>query len=417
MNAPHPRRNGSSPAGGFTLMELMVAMGLFALLSTALVTFLARSTSLLAQGNSGVDTMDSLQLAAETVEKDVATLFTARDADVGMPDVRLFSDFVACKFDADDDRKTAGIQRLFFVRLIPHEATAPLTRNAGSEVVGPSERAYLDQKDDAIESAEKRLRATGGLMEVFYAAVPNSLDDPAVMTLYRGIRSPIGGPGSLLPTRRASDPAADPELRGPVHKKEIEAVAEPLLSTVLYFGVEFWSRKTQTWDHDIEPPRGPSRTWDSSRGILPYTKDTAEYFFLSKSTDPGGSLVDPVDDTFPRKIRLTVTVEEVGREASVGNLSASVGPDEKFLPLLSTAFIPASEGRERFVKIGTEWIQFEAPGESGVSGCKRGVRGTLAQAHAADARVHHGRTLHREFDVATFRDTYQDDLGSKLRIR
>ena len=59
-------RTRSLRNAGFTLMELMLAMALFSLLSVGLVTLLSRATGLLAQGNSGVDTLDKLQLFSET---------------------------------------------------------------------------------------------------------------------------------------------------------------------------------------------------------------------------------------------------------------------------------------------------------------------------------------------------------------
>jgi len=49
---------------------------------------------------------------------------------------------------------------------------------------------------------------------------------------------------------------------------------------------------------------------------------------------------------------------------------------------------------------------------------RRGARGTTAVAHKSGARIHHGRTFVQEYDVATFRDTYRDELGAKTgRVR
>lgn len=409
-------RSRTTRDAGFTLMELMLAMSLFSLLSVGLVTLLSRSTNLLSEGNSGVATLDSLQVFSEIIERDVTTLYTQRDADTGMPDVRLYCDFAESKYDAEDDKAVTPIQRLMFVRMIPNEATSPVTRQAGT-AVGQAAQAYLDQKDDNIEALEGRLLPTGGQMEVFYTSIPDSTDDPAVMSLYRGIRAPIGGKGSLLPTRRASDPSATVDVRGPLHLPEVAKVADRVLTGVLYFGVEFWGRKTLSWDSSVRPPAGPSTTWDSSRGILPGGKGSDSFHLAKSGFGPDSSLNDPVDDVFPRRIRVTLVVEEVGPNASTGVLAEDLSAETKSVPLLSSQFVPVVEGARRYVKIGTEWIEFLGRSDNTLTGCTRGARGTTAQAHPEGSVVHHGRTLVREFAVPTFRDSYQEDLSANVTFR
>lgn len=410
------KRMHHSRSAGFSLMELMLAMALFSLLSVSLVTLLSRATGLLAEGNSGVDTLDKLQLFSETFEKDAATIYTQRDSDEGIPDVRFYSDFADSRYDPEDDKAVVTVQRLMFVRMIPNEATSTLTRQAGS-AIGEGAKEYLDQKDDTLESSEGRLRATGGQMAVMYTAIPESTDDPAVLTLFRAIRSPLGGDKSLLPTLRATDPSATVERRGPLHLKEVQEVADPLLKGVLYFGVEFWGRKTRVWDTNMRPPAGSSPTWDSTRGILDGSRGTAGFHLAKFGVGAESSLSDPVDDVFPRRMRVTLVVEELGRNARTGLLADDISADARSLELLSTSFIPTVEGARRFVKIGTEWIEFMGNDDGSLTNLKRGARGTTAQAHVADSVVHHGRTLVREFVIPTYRDTYQEDLSSNVRIR
>jgi hypothetical protein len=284
----------------------------------------------------------------------------------------------------------------------------------------------VDQQDDAAEGAAGKLRPTGGLMEVFWTAVPESNDDLAVMTLYRGVRSPIGtppsvapgpggaapaglaaGPPSLLPVRAGTDAmAAGMAERGPLDLPEIRSVARPVLAGVLHFGVEFWGRKTETWDPGEPPPKGPLEGWDSTRGVLAKGKGT-EGFFLARSAD---SLDDPGDDTYPRRLRVTLVVEEVGRNALTGRLFGELAADSKIVELYDARFLPATDTARRFVKIGAEWIEFETVEGNRLQGCRRGARGTVAAAHSQGARVHHGRTIVKEYAVATFRDAYRDEL-------
>ncbi len=393
--------------GGFTLMELLLSMSMLSVIGLGVVALLNRAATMLSQGASAVETLDSLQLFAETFDRDIGTIYTMRDSDTGRPDVRLYADYAGSDVDADQ-KPDAQVQRFFFVRMIPNEATSSLTRQAG---VAVEAKSYLDQNDDAKEAAADDLRATGGLMEVVWMAVPQSGGDPAVLRLFRGFRSPIGGSGSLLPHKPASDPSALPQERGILHVPEVQAAARPILNGVLHFGVQFWARRTKTWDRTLKPSAGgPLFTWDSSRGILPKSSGTDGFWFAKPITVEGSSLDDPTDDTFPRRIRVTLVVEELGRNAKVSSLLDPLSAESKHLAVEDTGFIPTVEGSERFVKVGSEWIQFEAVDGHTLRGCRRGARGTKAQSHPARSRVHHGRTVILEYRIPTYRDTYQDEL-------
>ena len=401
----------STRRAGYSLTELLMAMGLFSLLGIGLVALLSRASDFLTTGQQGAATMDALQTFTESFSADVETLYTAADTNTGLPSVRMYSDHVECDVDGDE-KADARIQRLFFTRLIPREATSAMTRSAGT-VLGAT--AVLDQEGDATESEENKLAATGGLMEVLWAAVPDKSGDPAVMTLYRGYRSPIGGEKSLFPTGAALDPAALPETKGATTKAQISTVARPVLSGVLHFGVQFWARKTTSWDEDTAPRNGgPLHTWDSTRGIMQSIGRGSPYegFYLGLGEQ---SAADPTDDTYPRRVRVTLVVEQVGNSAAVGFLASDVTAEAKYIDLADTNFVPGADTMKRYVKIGAEWIQFTGMEDNTLTGCVRGARGTTAAAHELGSIVHHGRTVVREYSIATFRDTYQDDLPALTR--
>lgn len=398
-----------SARAGFSLIELLVAMSIFSVIGVGLVTLLARTSEFSRAGAAKTETLDALQTFTETFDRDVSGLHTVPSSETGRPDVRLYSDTAGCDVDGDG-RKDLPIRRLMFVRMIRDEATSPLTRLAGAEVGG---EAWVDDQDDADEGAKGELRPTGGLMEVFWTAVPVSADDLAVGTLYRATRSPIGsvpgGTPSLLPVRAAADVnAAGAAERSLVDLPEIQKAGRPVLTGVLYFGVEFWARKTETWDTSFAPPKGPLQVWDSSRGILPKGKGVEGFWFAQGGA--GDSLDDPTDDTFPRRIRVTVVVEEVGQGPQTGRLYAPLAADAKTIELYDTRFLPATDTTRRHVKIGAEWIEFESVDGNRITGCRRGARGTVAQEHPAGSYVHHGRTVVKEYPVATFRDAYRDEL-------
>lgn len=413
-NAPQPhagsllRRRGTRTGRGFSLIEMMVAMSIFSMLGIAIVTLLSRAADFSRAGTSATGTMDALQSFTVAFTDDAAGLSSRTDSETGVPSVRLWSDLVQCDIDGDG-KHDALTRRLMFVRAVPNDATDPVTRMAGTTL---GAKAVFDQANDLDESKAGKLRATGGAMEVLWTAVPDSTEDLALMTLYRGVRSPIGGPGSLFPSRVAADPAArGPADRGPVTPAEVRTVARPVLSNVLYFGVEFWARRTETWDPTIRPPKGPLMTWDSTRGVMRKGIGAEEFFYASEQKpDVPPSFGDPTDDTFPRRLRVTLVVEEPGNSARTGILMQDLSADGGTIEVSDTRFIPATDTARRFVKIGQEWIEFQSADGTSLRGCRRGARGTMPQAHASTAVVHYGRTVVREVSVATFRDAYRDEL-------
>lgn len=395
---------------GYTLIELLLAMTLFSAISTGLIALLSRSSEFLTSGASQTETMDATQTFAEAFADDISSMATRADSDTGRPDVRLFCDWAGVDLN-DDKRPELNLQRLFFVRSIRNDAASEAGRSSGIAV---GAKDYLNQVADARKVAEGTLKASGGLMEVFWMSLPESAEDPAVMQLWRGYRAPPGGVNSLLPLKGGRDPFAKGSEKGPTTPVEIRAVAKPILSGVLFFGVEFWSRRTTTWDPKVKAgDGGPSLTWDSTRGILPRTDDLDGFVFskMNGMTDTT-SLNDTTDDTYPRKIRVTCVLEELGRNARVGWLDEDLAADGKSIPCSDTRFFPASDTAQRYVKIDGEWMEVGVPGKSGIPVLRRGARGTIATMHKSGAKIHHGRTYTQEYGVATFRDTYRDEIGT-----
>lgn len=409
---PHLRTTRGT--AGFSLIEVMVAMGIFSLVGIGIVTLLSRASEFSRSGTSTTEMLDSLQTFTEAFGKDAVTIFSRSDAEDGAPAVRFWTDVVKCDVDGDQ-KPDANVRRLMFVRMIPNETASAVTRAAGTKL---DAKEVLDQSKDVEEATAGKLRATGGLMEVLWTAAPTSKDDLALMTLYRGVRSPIGGTGTFFPVKLASDPTVkNPADRGPVNTPEFERLARPVLSGVLYFGVDCWSRHTETWDSTMPAPRGPILAWDSTRGILPKGdgRDGNSFVFRTDNGSLGRpTLQDPTDDTWPRRLRVTLVVEETGQAARVGTLQEPLAQDARTIELSDTRFIPAADTTERFVKIGAEWIRFEGIERNQLTGCKRGVRGTEAATHDVGARVHYGRTVTREYDVAAYRDVY---TGNDLTTR
>jgi hypothetical protein len=395
-------------------VELLVAMAIFAVLGVALIALLRSSTAFLERGQAGSETLDVLEGAERMFGDDFANVYIRPASLEGMPDARFLCD--AVPFDRDQDGlEDLRTQRLCFVRSVQGEAVDPVLRRAGAK---PGASAVVDGVEDSKESEEGDHRAPGGKQEVCWALFPAKKDgEPGLMTLYRGQRLAMGGgTASLLP----QEPAA---LRKPVESRmgvttepEAEAKLRPVLTGVLHVSYRFWTRHTRPeavrlvaggrLADEAEPGTagGLTPTWDSTRGILPAGTAPGQ-FFLARGP---ASLLDPVDDVFPSRVRLTLVVDRIGKDARFGELARGIGPDETAIPVDRTDFAPGGDPAARFVKIEDEWIRWgERDGRRFVAE-ERGARGTRKTAHPAGAAVRAGATLVKEYAIPAFREDWND---------
>jgi len=374
---------------GFTLVELLIAMSLFVVLSTALIALLTQAFTFLTAGNQGSEVSDRTNDFLRPFQEDLDNLLVERSLDPGVPSVRLLSDYI--KWDATGNKSAdLWVQRLVFVRSTRDETADPVSRLAGSKP-GSKDRATGTGDGDAAKAGT--LMAPGGEVEVMYMAVPTDAVDPGVMTLFRATRSPPGG-------TKKSPSLFDVKIR---NLEDIQAIAEPLATGVLYFGVRFWSSETKRWDSDFSRPSsaGPLLSWDSTRGVLPPGLMPNEFFFsLGKA-----SLTDPRDDVSPRMIKVAFVFERIGREKERAELIEAIDDGARKVPVSDTAFAVTSK-EYLYLKVGTEWMSYSNVGEDGFRVIRRGVRGTVAMSHKEGEFVRAGYTVERVVELPSFRDDF-----------
>ncbi|MHC4861701.1 MAG: PulJ/GspJ family protein, partial [Planctomycetota bacterium] len=176
----------SRRAGGFTLVELMVAMSLFLVLGTALVALLTNAFDFLRAGTAGSEVADKGADFLRPFTMDLENVLTERGLDPGPSSIRFHSDFVPVPEKIGTDKEVDFLaQRLVFVRSTTSEAADPLGRQAGMK---SGADAYIDGKDDLAEAKDGKLRAPGGMQEISYMTLAGS--EPGVLSLYRAARSP-----------------------------------------------------------------------------------------------------------------------------------------------------------------------------------------------------------------------------------
>lgn len=375
----------------FTLLELLVAMSVLVMLGTALLLILRGGLATWRRGEARQTTYAAGQALLgqlrEDLEHAVAPHETALVEGVGEVDARLLAD--------QDD---AGRPRMFLVRAIKAESEHPITGLAGNTIGGD---AVVDYRDDLEEGRAARLRATGGLMEVAWVLGPGGV-------LYRGVKAPVGPPGSLFdaqgayelspPRPRIGEPGAATAAPPPPAAAATGALLRPFATGVLFLEWRFWTQHSTTWSPAKKPIRfpradareesGPLLYWDSTRALLaPVDPDDPRRYDTFRSQ---ASLRDPRDDVFPAKVRIEVTLEEAPAAGSTTVLEQAVDAKDDRLVLRDVGRLPPKGG---FARIGSEWVEVVDEPVGASIKVERGRRGTTAAAHAAEDEVVVGRTF------------------------
>jgi prepilin-type N-terminal cleavage/methylation domain-containing protein len=378
---------------GFTLLEVLIAMSLFTVLGFAVV--LLMRTGLMEDLRQVLVPYQYDRIPFDPKNPDPEELPPALP-----PKNRFVSGYVVYRFGDIDVR----CRYLAFVRDIAGLSEIELfDTRAGSN---PAASAYIDGKDDEKEFEERNHLPTGGSAEVLWIWIPRSETELGVGTVFRAYRCPIGGKDTLL------DPKNFDTLR------ELRNVIrpQPMLDGVTLFDLFFWTQFTTTWEWNRGEPRvvqrpqdpeqaklgrpscGPSRTWDSTRGMLVSNDDMG--FRLNKGKE---SFNFSGDDIWPRVVRVQLARAEERTE-----LSESFGPADMRFTLLSNNF--ATGHGELFgalMKVGAEWLTV-----TGRDGARtdifvveqRGLRDTRALTHPDGTPVYFGKV--QDFDILcpSFRD-------------
>jgi hypothetical protein len=384
-------------------VELLVAMGVFMVLGATLVLLLRGGLSTWRAGEARRESYEEAMTILDQIAEDLHSVHTkSPPGGEGSQSALFLSDFDG-----------QGRQRLFFVRTIRGESEGLVTGLAGTTM---GAAGYFDLHEDRKEAVSGDLRATGGLCEVGYLMDPTGSD-----ILLRGVRAPIGGKGSLFRKESVEAP------------ERVARLFKPFSVKVLFLGFRFWTQYTNTWDGTRRPNlragsageaergsavgpairaagrvrSGPLEIWDSTRAILepPVDLEEDEFFpFVSAA-----SLVDPRDDIFPEKVLVTLVVAEPDPAAAKTVLVKDIGANDREIPLFDTAKFPL-EGKNRYVKIGAEWIRYEEIRKKRlvVTEGGRGARFTAAAPHDAGDDVTLGRTFRVVIRLPGGREDWKD---------
>jgi len=412
---PVTRRFPPRPARGFTLLEILVAMSLFTLIGFAVVMLMTSGVDMWIQGTRGAQNEDRKEMSLPRLEDDLrqVRVGTSRDripvdlkSEGGdqmelpalVPENRFISGYVLYKFG----EREVPCRYLAFVRDL--RGLGEIERFALRAGRNPKADAYIDGKADEKEFDENRHLPTGGQIEVLWIWLPDP-DEPGMGAVYRAYRTPIGGPDTLLDPKNFED-----------YGKLVRDISpSPVFQEVLLFDVYFWTQFTTTWEYTPGEPRvttrpetaaavkaglppcGPSRTWDSTRGILIAGPSEFKLHRGKNSLNFAG------DDIWPRAVRVEFALREMTTQ-----LKQDFGVDSADFTVYDPAFATGRGVLEDvLMKVGSEWVRIagrnpQDPDTFDVAG--RAQRGTVAVNHPSETNVYFGQVFDRTVQIPSFRD-------------
>lgn len=407
-----PGAPSMSRRGGFTLLEIMIAMSLFTVIGLGVVMLMRAGVEMYVQGSEGSLQEDRLEQSLPRLEDDLRHVLVPRQVDripfdkknpdpqeqpdPLPPENRFLSAYQTYKFGDKD----VACRYIAFVR----DTTGLGEVEIYADRAGQNARAdaYIDGVDDEKEFRENRHLPTGGAAEVLYIWLPDE-KRIGVGAVYRAYRTPIGGERTLL----------DPGNYDTIEEVSRLVQRQPVFQDVILFDVHFWTQWTTHWDWTPAQPAvtrppgdlaelksgslpcGPSLTWDSTRGILPL-----ETFKLSKGAP---SLVFSSDDIWPHGVRVAYALAET-QSSLARNFGAS---DQEFVVHAGDFATGRGEIKDVLMKVGTEWVRVAGRDASRRDTFRidsRGQKQTTTVSHAMGEPVYFGRVFDFTIPIPSFRD-------------
>lgn len=379
-------REPVAATGGFTLLELIVVMGILTGFLVMLVQFVDSGVTLFQRGESGQNLADRATAASRAVREVLQQ--------VRGPSLQL---------QAEGRPPRLLVQWLPFGLVPAAKATDPHVQflrasaqlDAATEVQLRRqqlvERVRTELGDVAAEAIAARvgeLLATTPLVGhggLWLFPWPQA-DDAGGSYLQLRVGRFLPDQLIHLDDDRAVDPMTLPvpgsaELPSPL----VQLHSRVLVEDLLYFELRFWSQYTDSWD---ERSGGSELVWDSARAGWLGDGD-GPHFRLDRGP---ASLLDATDDVFPHAVHVLLVVGQDPRLAADGLLARDLALDDQALQLVNVDRFdgPADGG---YVKVGPEWIHYDRVDGDELRGLQRGCRGSTAGVRPQGTGVRLGRTV------------------------
>jgi prepilin-type N-terminal cleavage/methylation domain-containing protein len=360
MSGLSERENASR--AGFTLVELILAVGLLSLLIAAVLRLVDTSMTIWGRTDENRELLEVGGAVLDMLAADVNALEGGRRGDL-LADWQLF--------DLDRDSVSgAPQQRLRWVRHLGAAGMQRLTR---------------DPEAPALETFER------GLVEVAWALLPSTSTNPderAIGTLVRGERR-VGDEGTLS--------FFDRGFFG-VNGKPVPGSLYEVTGGVLWFNAWFATQTSvvhEGWELGPELEHCAS-SWDAWNKGRPSSEQCAF------NTVPAGMPHAKDVPLLPRRVRLELELERPRDLKLRTRLANAANVEDATLSLRDGRRLPPVG---EAILVDDEWMVVRAVNENRVT-VERGRRGTRATTHPVDALVHYGWRAVREIPVAMTREDW-----------
>ncbi len=352
----------SRARAGFTLVEVLLALGLFSILMVALVRLADTCFTLWSDTELRREQAERASALLERLGRDLRSLEPGAAGDL------------VCAWetrDADGD----GLPGLVLPRLLLVRA------RSAAETARASDADALAARDRLLRAARAGDRA---LVLWAFGPAPDAPAPPALLRAEVALDDPAAGVLSALSAAGDVRPLA--------------ALAQTREEDVLWLSFRFATATTaleEGWRLD-GGLSASAASWDAwSRG----RPDPERSGF----NEPAPGLLAARDaPLLPRRARVELELELARERAWRPRLSAALEPGETLLRITDRARWPAPG---TFLLVDEEWIELVASGGDEAS-VRRARRGSVERAHAAGTLVHHGRAFALEVPLAGAREAW-----------
>ncbi len=396
---------------GVTLVELLIAVGLVAVLFTAVLQLLDRTLGVWTKTEQRRELVDGGASVLALLTRDLGLIESGPRGD-------LLAEWVAFDVDGDGARETV----LPHLRLVRRASPAEFARLAVRDLERDAAHAAEEGSTASAATRSRTVPSNVGLLEVVWALRP----------AYSG-PMPATDPGRgaecvLLRAERIVDgnPATASFFELDFAARDAGAALDEVIGGVLWLGLGFASELTslpssiETRTEVNGGAGGVLASWrigdqlgDAGTAWDAWRRNHLDPTITPLNAVPRGAGEPGARPVLPRRVRIELELEREADRKRRPRLAAAVEPRDVVIVVSDGTRLPrmtgdapsgratgGTAGGARFIKVGAEWMQLVAV-EGDRATVLRGMRGTSALGHAGGSLVHHGLPLVQEVGLGT----------------